>query len=272
MESLLKKEIELFKSLPILVFILRSSNKEVIYCNDESKVDLKNRHNSKLFEDIFLMNDDLNNILDSNWDNNKDTVSIFVRAKDEKKYLLYIKPYEYDKNLSETQLLITCVDITGIKIQDYSRFYNPMHNVYNISTREAGINFLEDCIESVRNENTYFSIAYIYACNIDEAQKDDTSFKKESHIKELGSIIKNSIRATDMFATITDTEFIMIFPKCKHEIMCNILTSIENKLELINHTNERKHGYKIDYAVLEVSAKNISTSDKIIKTVKDMVI
>ena len=271
MERLLKQEVEVYKSLPVLVYILRPSNKEIIYSNHEAYNDII-KGNRLFLHDLYEVEDELNDIFNRAWDREREVVNVFAKARDNRKYLLYIIEYKYDPSHNETLLLITASDITGIKVQDYSKFYNPKHKVYDISTKNSGLDFLEGCISSVKNENNYFSIAYLSVCNIDAMLKEDSTFEKEEHIKELVGIIKSSIRATDMFATITDTEFIMVFPKCKYEIMCNVLTSIENKLELINDTNERKHRFEINYAVLEITSKNTTSSDKIIKTIKSMVI
>lgn len=269
MKHILKDKLMVLESLPILVCLLNFSDKKIIYCNKD-KVSLEDKLTGKFFNEVFEVKEDINKIFKQVLDE-KESMRLFVNYKRKIEYLLYISKYETSINNTDTIIMVTGIDISNLKKENYIDISKCKDKTLNIYSKIAGLNFLEGCILEVNNYDNYFSLAYISAYETNNTCNNSDSEMQE-HIKELADIIKNSIRGTDMFATMDNMEFLMVFPKCKYEIMLNVLATIENKLEFINNANEPKFKFKINYAVKEVNKQNVSSAKDIIQSLKNMLI
>jgi|GEM_PF-4667839 len=269
----IKEKFEVLEGLPVLVCLLKIADKTVLYANKSAKIALGENITGELFPNIFEISRDLEDIIEkirNNIDSN-DIVKSFAQLKNGKKFILFFNEYKMEtESGNEDALIVTAVDIATIK-RDSGLVSRNKNDIYN---KSDGLDFLENCLHDVENDETnYFSATYVYIPNTDELVKGNDDSAKKDHITELVSVIKSSIRVTDMFCNMEeDTEFLMISPKCKHGIMSKILTAIENKLEIINNTKDRKNKLKISYSVMEISKKNMDSPENIVKKVRDIII
>lgn len=136
---------------------------------------------------------------------------------------------------------------------------DPMTGIYN---KEYGHIMLNEVIK--QSGDTVSTICYL---DINDLNKVNESFGQaigDEYVMSVVSVLKTATRQSDIFARLGGDEFLLIFPKCRYEIVETIMDTVMNKLEVINKTSENKYETSVSFGIVELLPGKFENSDKAI--------
>lgn len=243
---------------PIIIFVADPFQDKIIYHNDEFDNLLGQNHNkvSSIFNASAEFEDYKNSF---NKDSKKITFGHMINGR---WIIVNISPVEIENNIL---MAIYGTDVTGLFYEGYFNPGKTKDSLTGIYDRQSGINYFDSFLDGLKNgARPPFTISYI------ELSADDGL--SDSCLKDLTSIINTAIRGTDIFSFVEDHSFLVIFPECTFEIVENIMTTIENKIEILNSTSDVIQKISINYAILEIHRDNTATRHTLLSRAKFMLI
>jgi GGDEF domain-containing protein len=136
-----------------------------------------------------------------------------------------------------------------------------------IYTRDSGVAFLDTFLRGVADsKRAPFTLSYL-VLNRDKVNQED----RDDCVKDFVDVVINGIRGTDIFAQMASGEFFILFPNCSSDVVSNILTTIESKLELISQMESSAYEFDVKYAILEINESNLDSVETILERVKALV-
>ncbi|MDR1913752.1 MAG: diguanylate cyclase [Clostridiales bacterium] len=114
-----------------------------------------------------------------------------------------------------------------------------------------------------------FSVCYVDIDGVKTVNETAGQEAGDAYVDTIIKVIKSSIRRTDIFIHIGGDDFLLIFPKCRQEIVENIMSAMMNKLDIINTDNDGDPDYSLSYGIMEVNDISQADVDTIIATVSD---
>lgn len=256
MEQILKEEEQLLKDLPVMSFFVSIESKKIISNNSFIDNFVGYKVNNILFSDIFKSNE--NDYLFKEITENNTPQKRLYHLENGKFILLYAK--KYNKSL----IIFLGIDLLDAK-KERDNIIAQKDIELEISKKESVLLFLDECILNAKQKYFNFSIAYIVIDNEQAILEEDI----KEYIKFIVSIIKKSIRNTDMIGMLTKTEYIIIFPNCPIQIMNEVLNTIEKKFKFLNLTSNIHNPFKMEYETLFYNGKKHFNSYQIIDKLKN---
>lgn len=161
-------------------------------------------------------------------------------------------------------LICTFVDVFSVSVEGLklgidmldSDKIDPMTGIYN---REYGYILLNEVIH--QSGDNVSTICYL---DINELKKVNEKFGRavgDEYIMNVVSVLKTATRQSDMFARLGDDEFLLIFPKCRFEIVETIMDTVMNKLEVINKTSDKGYETSISFGIVELLPGKFENAD-----------
>lgn len=253
----------ILKNLPVFCCILALNKKEITFTNNVCDrffgISVKDRLSSEFFydlEDLEMLDNalvfhvDFYSILGSKWFY---FCSFYINFNGEKSILLMGKDVSKRKKLEDKLLMKASID-------EFTLTYN----------RQAGIDFIKDRLEDLQKESKLFTVSNIRINNLNSIQNKYGLLDGDDYIIKIVDVIKGAIRQTDILARMSYEEFILLFPNCVEGVVENIMSTIVNKLELLNgHINDIK--YSISYGILEVEKDTNFTVDDVVRNSRNKI-
>ena len=150
-------------------------------------------------------------------------------------------------------VLFCGLDHTEIKeserLMTASMYMDHMTGTYN---RQFAMDILRKYAEGLGRGGDYFTICYLDINDFKYVNDNYGHSAGDRYIMEVVSVIKSAIRETDTFARIGGDEFLILFPKCPHDVVCGIMENIGIKLGGISKDGGEVIRYSLSYGVFEV--------------------
>jgi len=188
--------------------------------------------------------------------------------REREKYLIYKiadRWYATDFAVDNAAGLITVIgiDVTDMVTAGFVELHKSKDEILSIYDRKSAVEFLDSFIGRVDEDSMkLFTLAYI--------RLTDTPSNIVDYMKRFTSVVGNGIRGTDIFAFMGEVDFVILFPRCSFEVVENIITTIENKLNLLCAADQLDYAFEFDYSIQEITKDNISDSETIFNRVKNM--
>jgi diguanylate cyclase (GGDEF)-like protein len=164
--------------------------------------------------------------------------------------------------------LITGLDITYA--DDIFTDDGALDSQTGIYDREIGMSFLATLLNAFKADGEPFTICVAAIKDFSEMTKTLNEAEGETYAKKAVSIMKSSIRQTDILSRIDEDRFLLIFPKCPIYIVNNIMETVSTRFSIVNETNETaKMGYSIDYIVFEVNDPSLPDAQSAVNAALD---
>ena len=145
------------------------------------------------------------------------------------------------------------LDHTEIKeseqLMTASMYMDSMTGIYN---RQFAMDILNRYAEELSRGGDYFTVCYLDVDNLKHINDTRGHPEGDKYIMEVVSVIKNAVRETDTFARTGGDEFLILFPKCPHEMVLSIMENVARKLEDISSAADKNVRYSLSYGILEV--------------------
>ncbi|MDR1531239.1 MAG: GGDEF domain-containing protein [Clostridiales bacterium] len=160
------------------------------------------------------------------------------------------------------------IDITDLKVSTDSFMItaskDSMTGIYN---RMTGIDCLNNYIRQVSSGKLTFSVAYFDINDLKYVNDNYGHIAGDNYILDVVSIVKDSIRNTDIFARMGGDEFLIIFPKCQYAVVLDIMETIMHKFDLLNQVRRKAYNSSISYGAMELNASTDLDMEYILNTV-----
>lgn len=171
-----------------------------------------------------------------------------VRWQDDKEYILIVGSDHSASIFNEENLTIAA-------------YTDPLTGIYN---RQIGLEMLAKFINELKIDSPVFTMCFMDLDDLKYVNDKHGHSAGDKYIKTVVDLIKQSIRQSDVFARIGGDEFLVLFPKCKSEVVISIIQEAAKSLAAINDSNTPKTYYSISYGILEVNDKDDSDMEALL--------
>ena len=132
-------------------------------------------------------------------------------------------------------------------------YTDALTGIYN---RQIGLEMLTKFINELKIGAPAFTMCFVDLDDLKYVNDRYGHSAGDLYIETIVKLIKQSIRQSDVFARMGGDEFLVIFPKCKSEVVVSIMKEVSKMLDGINENNDPKTYYSISYGVLEVGPED----------------
>lgn len=251
---------QILDTCPVIICVADPSEDKLVYCNNEALSLLGESWKKESIASFFSSSKEISGYIKSfSAESQKFTCGHAINGR----WIVFsFQPFA---ECEELLLTITGTEITGLIYEGYFDLSKTKDSFTGIYDKKSGLQYLDSFLESAKDsQSPLFSFAYL---KLDcDHYSDRTCY--ESHIMKFVQTTSSSIRETDIFAVIGEDSFIIIFPKCPMDIVGNIITTIENKLELLNGLENSLYNFDLKYAILEINEKNKDDSASVLAKAK----
>ena len=113
-----------------------------------------------------------------------------------------------------------------------------------------------------------FTVCYLDVDGTKLVNDSMGEFESGSYINKVKSVVKESIRKSDVFIHIGGDDFLLIFPKCTYAIVENIMATVIKKLDVMNIDNDLDNNYSISFGIMEINSIPLADADVIMSTIR----
>ncbi|MCL2462437.1 MAG: GGDEF domain-containing protein, partial [Defluviitaleaceae bacterium] len=154
----------------------------------------------------------------------------------------------------DTQSIMFCgLDYSEIKeseqLMNNSMYTDSMTGIYN---RQFAMEILSKYTEELGRGGHYFTACYLDLDGLKYVNDTFGHAQGDEYIMAAVAIIKGAVRQTDIFARIGGDEFLVLFPKCPHAVVSNIMENVERRLEIKSADDDKGVRYAVSYGIYEV--------------------
>ena len=193
--------------------------------------------------------------------------------REREKYLIYKiseRWYATDFNVNVDTGLITTIgiDVTDMVSAGFVELHKSKDEALGIYDKKSAVEFLDSFIGRVNEDSmNLLTLAYIRLTDAPAGAKESAIH----YVRRFTDVVENGIRGTDIFAFMENMDFVILFPRCSFEVVENIITTIENKLNLSSATDQLDYEFEFDYSILEINKDNIADSETLFTRAKNMI-
>jgi diguanylate cyclase (GGDEF)-like protein len=159
------------------------------------------------------------------------------------------------------------VDVTDIQLSSESFMItastDSMTGIYN---RAACLDSLKNYMKQARAGMT-FSVSYFDINDLKYVNDTHGHALGDDYIQAVVTVVRESIRGTDIFARMGGDEFLVIFPQCHYAVVIDIMETIMRKLDVLNQSRRKAYQASVSYGVMEVSTETDLDLEYILNTV-----
>jgi len=123
--------------------------------------------------------------------------------------------------------------------------------IYN---RQTGLRLLTELMAA--NRKISATICHIGIAGLQSVNDKLGTAASDAYIVDIVQIVQSAIRKTDIFARVGDDEFLLVFPKCRYEIVATILDTITNKIDVLNSTTSKGYRSAIHCGILKLTEEH----------------
>ena len=251
---------KILETCPVMICVADPLADRLIYCNNEALSLIGERWERESISSFFSSSKEISGYI-KNFSKESQKLT-WGHAINGRWIVFSFLPFlEYEKPL----LIITGTEITGLIYEGYfdlSKMKDPFTGIYD---KKSGLQYLESFLESAKDsQSPLFSLAYLKL----DCDKYPDKESLEKHIMKFVQTTSGSIRETDIFATMGNDSFIIIFPKCPVGIVENIITTIANKLDILNGLEDSLYRFNLKHSILEINEKNKDDSASVLAKAK----
>lgn len=110
--------------------------------------------------------------------------------------------------------------------------------------------------EDLNNADNYLFTSSSIKLSI--SPDDISENKKQEAIEACLSIINSSVRKTDKLIQVADSEYVIVFSKCRYDIVENIMMGMDKKFDVYNDLSDNEYSIKLEYIITEHREKKLS--------------
>lgn len=163
-------------------------------------------------------------------------------------------------------ILITGADhshsITNEELLTVAAYTDGLTGIYN---RRIGLEMLAKFVNELKIGAPAFTMCFVDIDDLKYVNDRCGHSAGDKYILTVVDLIKQSIRKTDVFARMGGDEFLVIFPKCRAEIVKSIMKEVSKMLDAVNDSNDPRTYYSISYGVLEVGPGDDRSMETLLK-------
>lgn len=250
-------------NLPSLVLVIAEDG-GVVFCNDRALV---------LFEgDTSCMT---NNGLPVSYFKASDEITASVQNGNSQPFCVSSGNKIFQFSIARVKWLDGCerivlsgTDITDLKKSEQKLILSAKTDgMTGILNRESTLLNLDRHIENIKKGYPGFSICYIDINDLKFINDTYGHSAGDKYILTIVSIIKNSVRKSDVFGRMGGDEFLVILPECKYQKIESIMNGVCARLEEINLSSGLFHKYSISYGISEIDHKSNLDRDNILNVI-----
>ena len=192
--------------------------------------------------------------------------------REREKYLIYKiteRWYAVDFTTDPTNSFITAIgiDVTDMVSAGFVELHKSRDEILGIYDRKSAVEFLDSFVGRVDEESmNLLTLAYIRLTDAPATVKESVAH----YVKRFTGVVVNGIRGTDIFAFVEKMDFVILFPRCSFEVVENIITTIENKLNLLSAADRLDYEFEFDYSIMEINKDNTADSETLLTRAKNM--
>ena len=192
--------------------------------------------------------------------------------REREKYLIYKisdRWYAVDFTVDGANGFITVsgIDVTDMVSAGFVELRKSRDDVLGIYDRKSAVEFLDSFVGRVEEESmNLLTLAYIRLTDAPANVKESVAH----YVKRFTGVVVNGIRGTDVFAFVEKMDFVILFPRCSFEVVENIITTIENKLNLLSASDQLDYEFEFDYSIMEIDKNNTADSETLLKRAENM--
>jgi len=175
-----------------------------------------------------------------------------------------------DVDLGGKYFEITCIDIiwldntpahmiTGIDKTEMQKSVEKLiasamtDSMTGILNRKAGIDYLTSYAQALRTDaGNPFTVCFIDLNDLKKVNDNFGHAEGDDYIMTVVSVIKGTIRQSDIFARMGGDEFLLLFPRCAQRVVEDIMETVVNKFNIMNSEADRKWAFSIAYGICYV--------------------
>ena len=170
-----------------------------------------------------------------------------------------------------------CILITGtdhsrsVTIEDLLKVESFTDSLTGIFNRSIGLDMLTKVMNELKaGTMPYFTISYFDLNDLEYVNDRMGSSEGDKYILTVAELVKKSIRNSDIFARMGGDEFMLIFPKCKIDVVTSALHEVSKMLDEVNNNSKPRTYYSISYGILEVEENTDKTVDSLLSSAIDL--
>ena len=164
----------------------------------------------------------------------------------------------FEANSKEDFIMATGLDVTEMVSAGFVELHKSRDEALGIYDRKSAVEFLDSFIGRIEEDNMdLLTLAYIRLNDAPANVKESIA----DYVKPFTGVVINGIRETDIFAFMENLDFVILFPRCSFEVVENIITTIENKLNLLSAADRLDYGFEFEYSILEINKDNVAASE-----------
>ncbi len=177
-----------------------------------------------------------------------------------------------DEQNQNTGYVFVVKDITEIKkLNDKLKENAIFDSLTNALNKKAGLTFLHKQIEEIKRHGGNLLIIFIDMNNLKKINDTHGHNEGDFAIKKLSSILKNSLRESDILCRYGGDEFFIVLTHCNKCDYNNFWNRIKSKLDNFNKNSKKNYKLSISKGIIDYSQnKNLSVQELIDKADKKM--
>lgn len=246
--------------LPIAIAVCNPDSLEIVACNE-------------LFSGIARLKADIPNKITNFLDIERENclvkncpVKLATALNGQKTLIMNSDAVEVE---GESYLICAFTDASsnsgeGIKLgvdMSASDKIDTMTGIYN---KEYGYTLLNEVIQ--QSGENISTICYLTINDLKKVKDDFGQAIGDEYVMSVVSVLKAATRQSDFFARLDGDEFLVIFPKCRYEIVETIMDTVMNKLEVINKTSENEYETSISFGIIELLPGKFEDADRAVSS------
>lgn len=241
-------------TLPIFLCVADEVTKLPVYYNKLAAECLENMTDEKRIEFIREMNQ-------------KDSLKYCTKTTEQERGKWYNMESMTCQWLDGKQcILIMGVDHSKtILLEENSTVEANTDFLTGIDNRQLGLKMLEKFVnEKKKKDAPPFTMCFL---DLDDLKYINDRYGHSAgdlYVLTVVDLVKQSIRQSDVFARMGGDEFLVIFPKCRIEIVTSILKEVDKLLDAVNKNNDPVTQYSISYGVLEIGPEDTRSMETLL--------
>ena len=138
--------------------------------------------------------------------------------------------------------------ITSEEVLTAAAYTDSLTGIHN---RKMGLEMLAKSVNELKAGEHPFTMCFVDIDDLKYVNNLCGHSAGDKYILTVVDLIKQSIRISDIFARLGGDEFLVIFPKCKLDVVTSILREVVKMLDAVNDNNHPKTHYSISYGILQ---------------------
>lgn len=153
-----------------------------------------------------------------------------------------------------------------IRAEEKLKYIAAIDTLTGSYNRGIGLTFLENEVNTIRRNNSVFSVCYIDINRLKYVNDNFGHSEGDELIVSVCKFIREVINENDILCRLGGDEFIILFPNSKKEETEEVLIKIISNINKSNKMKLKPYSVSFSYGIIQVDTDNCGSIDDIIKT------